>query len=47
MPRPAWTDWVTDLRSHVVLMAPGTGFSRSAPEEVNAALLEFLSAEVR
>jgi epoxide hydrolase A/B len=41
MPAEAMRDWVTDLRSEVVVEGAGHWVQQQAPEEVNAALLEF------
>ncbi|MCX4514031.1 alpha/beta hydrolase [Streptomyces sp. NBC_01619] len=47
MPPTGLDRTLTDLRGHVVLDGAGHWVQQERPEEVNAALLEFLSAEVR
>ncbi|HMG00289.1 MAG TPA: alpha/beta hydrolase, partial [Gemmatimonadaceae bacterium] len=43
MPSEAMHGWVTDLRAEIVVPGAGHWVQQQAPEEVNAALLEFLS----
>jgi pimeloyl-ACP methyl ester carboxylesterase len=42
MPAEAMAGWVTDLRTEIVVPGAGHWVQQQAPEEVNAALLEFL-----
>ena len=42
-PGDTMADWVDDLRSRVVVPKAGHWVQQQAPEEVNAALLEFLA----
>jgi pimeloyl-ACP methyl ester carboxylesterase len=44
MPAEAMSGWVTDLRAQVVIPGAGHWVQQQAPEEVNAALLDFLDA---
>jgi pimeloyl-ACP methyl ester carboxylesterase len=44
MPAEAMDGWVSDLRSHVVVPDAGHWVQQQAPEEVNAALLDFIGA---
>ncbi|HEX3910895.1 MAG TPA: alpha/beta hydrolase [Solirubrobacteraceae bacterium] len=43
MPAEAMRGWVTDLRSEVVVVGAGHWVQQQAPQDVNAALLEFLA----
>jgi pimeloyl-ACP methyl ester carboxylesterase len=43
MPAEAMTGWVLDMRSEVVVPGAGHWVQQQAPEEVNAALLDFLA----
>ncbi|MHB8233445.1 MAG: alpha/beta fold hydrolase [Solirubrobacteraceae bacterium] len=43
MPAEAMNDWVTDLRSEIVVPGAGHWVQQQEPRAVNAALLEFLS----
>jgi pimeloyl-ACP methyl ester carboxylesterase len=43
MPAEAMHGWVSDLRAEIVVAGAGHWVQQQAPEEVNAALLEFLS----
>jgi pimeloyl-ACP methyl ester carboxylesterase len=42
MPAEAMSGWVTDLRAEIVVEGAGHWVQQQAPEQVNAALLEFL-----
>ncbi len=42
MPAEAMRGWVSDLRAEIVVPGAGHWVQQQAPEEVNAALLEFL-----
>ena len=42
MPAEAMNGWVTDLRAEIVVDGAGHWVQQQAPEQVNAALLEFL-----
>ena len=42
MPAEGMIDWVTDLRSNIVLSGAGHWVQQQEPEAVNAALLGFL-----
>jgi pimeloyl-ACP methyl ester carboxylesterase len=42
MPAEAMSGWVVDLRTEVVVPGAGHWVQQQAPDEVNAALLEFL-----
>lgn len=43
MPAEAMQGWVSDLRAHVVVPEAGHWVQQQAPDEVNAALLDFLA----
>jgi pimeloyl-ACP methyl ester carboxylesterase len=43
MPAESMHGWVSDLRTEIVVPGAGHWVQQQAPEEVNAALLEFFS----